>query len=406
MPVTPAPLSGLRVLDLSRVLAGPSCTQILGDMGADIIKVERPGTGDDTRQWGPPFQRDENGNDTSESAYYLSCNRNKRSIAIDITTAGGQALVHEMLRECDVLIENFKTGDLKKYGLDFESVHHRHPHIVYASITGFGQTGPMAAEPGYDLMVQAMGGLMAITGEPDGEPMKTGIAISDIMTGLYAAIGILGALHARQTTHMGQHVDVALLDCTMASLTNLAQYYLTGGDIAPRFGNAHATIVPYQSFAAADGWIVIAVGNDNQFARMAHAMGHGEWAADERFSTNRARLKNRTALIGMMTDSIRAQPRAHWVALLTDANIPCSPVNTIDQSFALDQAQARNMTIRMQHGGGTVNLVGSPLKFSGTPVQYRHAPPTCGQHTRDILREVLKRSDDDIEKFYKAGIIA
>lgn len=399
-------LSGLRVVDLSRVLAGPSCTQILGDMGADIIKIERPGFGDDTRKWGPPFVRDqETGEDTSESAYYLSCNRNKRSIAIDITKPEGQALVHDLLEKADILIENFKAGDLERYGLGWKQVAAKHPHIVYASITGFGQTGPLAGEPGYDLMAQAMGGMMSVTGEPNGEPMKIGVALSDITTGLYAAIGILAALNARQHTGRGQHVDVALLDCTLASLTNLAQYYLTSGTVAPRYGNAHSTIVPYQAFEAEDGWIVIAVGNDGQFARFAKALGHGEWAENPAYAANTARVMNRETLIPLIAAAIRSRPAADWVALMQDIDVPCGKVNTMDQVFAQDQIQAREMQIEMKHPAGKIELVGSPLKLSATPVSYRMPPPMAGEQTDQILQSILGLNAKDIETLRKKGAV-
>ena len=391
------PLSGLRVVDLSRVLAGPACTQILGDLGADVIKIERPSVGDDTRKWGPPFLKDQDGNDTTESAYYLSCNRNKRSIAIDITTADGQAIIHGLLEKSDILIENFKCGDLKKHGLDFDSVHARHPHIIYASITGFGQTGPLSSEPGYDLLVQAMGGLMAITGEPDGAPMKVGVALSDVMTGHYAAIGILSALHARHASGRGQHIDVALLDSTLASLTNLAQYFLTSGTPAPRYGNAHSTIVPYQAFEAADGWLVIAIGNDTQFARFAKSIGHGEWSTDPRFQTNSARVLHRDTLIPMIAAKILARPVTAWVDDMRNIDIPCGPVNRMDQVFAMDQITARDMKIKMN---GT-DLVGSPLKLSDTPVDYRLFPPREGEHTDQILSEVLGLKNTEINALRK-----
>ena len=399
------PLSGLRVVDMSRVLAGPVCTQILGDLGADIIKVERPGVGDDTRKWGPPYLKDRDGNNTTESAYYLSCNRNKRSIAIDITKPEGQAIIHDLLAASDIMIENFKAGDLKKYGLDFASVHEKHPHIIYASITGFGQTGPLSSEPGYDLLVQAMGGLMSITGEPDGAPMKVGVALSDVMTGLYAAIGILSALHARKESNKGQHIDVALLDCTLASLTNIAQYYLTSGTPAPRCGNAHSTIVPYQAFEASDGWLVIAVGNDTQFERFAKTIGHGEWAQDEKFATNSARVKNRETLVPMIADAIRKKTAAAWIKTMQDIDVPCGPVNRMDQVFALDQIAARDMKIDMQHPVNDTQLVGSPLKLSGTKVDYRLSPPMEGQHTEEILQNILKIDEKGIEKLKAEKIV-
>lgn len=401
------PLHGIRVLDLSRVLAGPSCTQMLGDLGADIIKIEKPGEGDDTRKWGPPYLKDADGADTTESAYYLSCNRNKRSVAIDITKPEGQALIHQLIEHCDIMIENFKTGGLKKYGLDYDSVKERHPRIIYASITGFGQTGPLAHEPGYDLMAQAMGGLMAITGEPDGAPMKVGVALSDVMTGLHAAIGILAALHKRKETGSGEHIDVALLDCTLASLTNLAQFYLTSGKTAKRWGNAHSTIVPYQAFEAADGWIVIAVGNDSQFARFAKLLGHGEWAESETFALNRNRVKNRDELISLIIPRIKEQPSAYWVEKLEDIDIPVGPVQSIDQAFAMEQVQARGMDIEMTHplSPAPVRLVGSPFKLTENPVDYRLPPPVCGADTESVLNELLRLGTEDLHKLKKQNII-
>lgn len=400
------PLQGLRVLDLSRVLAGPACTQILGDMGADIIKVERPGVGDDTRKWGPPFLKDADGNDTTESAYYLSCNRNKRSIAIDITTRSGQDIVHKLLEKSDVLVENFKVGNLSKFGLGYEQVKERHPHIIYASITGFGQTGPLAAESGYDFLVQAMGGLMAATGEPDEAPMKAGVALSDVMTGLYTAIGILAALHERKKSGLGQRVDLSLLDCTLASMTNLAQYYLTSGQVAPRLGNAHSTIVPYQAFKAQDGHVIIAVGNDTQFRRLSDALGQN-WADDERFATNSARVRHRAALTPQIESIIAQNTTAHWVALFRDIDVPGGPVNTMDQVFAQEQIAAREMRIRMDHPATSapIDLVGSPLKLSRSTVEYRLPPPIEGQQTRDILSHILSMKDDAIDALMKDGTI-
>ena len=387
-------LHKIRVLDLTRILAGPLCTQILGDLGADIIKIEKPGAGDDTRQWGPPFLKDADGNDTRESAYYICCNRNKRSVTIDITSTDGQELIHRLLDECDVMIENFKTGTLKKYGLDYDEVHKRHPHIVYCSITGFGQTGPLANEPGYDFLAQAMGGLMACTGNPGEEPMKTGVALGDVMTGLYAATGILAALRHRDETGEGQLIDLSLLDCTVAGMVNIAQYYLSAGMPPPRLGNAHPTIVPYQTFQTADGYIVIAVGNDAQFRRLAEFLGQ-DWADDERFSTNRQRVKNRAALISLMVPIIEKNTTGHWIEVLRKIDVPAGPVNTIDQVFAMEQVKARQMKVEMPHEptGQPLKMVGSPLKMSATPVSFRHAPPACGEHTEDVLREILGTED-------------
>ncbi len=400
-------LHDIRVLDLSRVLAGPACTQILGDLGADILKIEKPGAGDDTRFWGPPFLKDAQGGDTAESAYYLSANRNKRSASIDIAKTEGAALVDGMLARCDVLIENFKTGGLDKYGLGFDQVHQRHPHIVYCSITGFGRTGPLASEPGYDFIAQAMGGLMASTGVPDGEPMKTGVAVSDVMTGLYAAIGILAGLHRRRETGKGQLVDLGLLDVTLAGMTNLAQYYLTAGSPAQRAGNAHSTIVPYQAFATADGHIAIAVGNDAQFRRLCRAVGQEKWSDDSRFSTNPQRLRHRAALIPLLADILSTRTTAEWVDLFRSADVPAGPVNTMDRVFADEQVKAREMDIAMPHPltDRPVRLVGSPLKLSETPVAYRRPPPFAGQHTDEVLKELLGLDVSAINALRSSGVI-
>ena len=383
-------LHKIRVLDLTRVLAGPLCTQILGDLGADIIKIEKPGAGDDTRQWGPPFLKDAAGNDTTESAYYLCCNRNKRSVAVDIATKQGQELIHRLLEKCDVLIENFKTGGLEKYGLGYEEVNKRHPHIVYCSITGYGQTGPLAAEPGYDFLMQAMGGMMASTGMPDGEPMKSGIAISDIMTGLYAAIGILAALRRRDETGKGQLVDLSLLDCTVAGMVNVAQYFLTSGQVVPRLGNTHSTIVPYQAFETTDGHVIIAIGNDSQFKRFAEFLKQN-WANDEKFSTNRARLKNRDALTPQIATLLKQKNTDFWVKSFENIDVPVGPVNTMDQVFAMEQIKARQMEIELPHSlsAKPLHLVGSPLKMSETPVSFRRSPPLCGEHTEEVIKEIL-----------------
>ena len=309
-------LHNIRVLDLSRVLAGPYCTQMLGDLGAEIIKIEKPGAGDDTRLWGPPFLKDKDGNDTTESAYYLSINRNKKSVAVDIKTEAGQKIIHQLLEQSDILIENFKVGGLKQYGLGYEQLKTKYPKLIYCSITGFGQTGPMAEEPGYDLMAQAMAGLMAVTGEPDGAPMKVGVALSDIITGLNATIGILAALHHREQTGEGQRIDVALTDCTLASLTNLAQYFLTSGKPAPRLGNAHSTIVPYQAIQVKDGYIVVAVGNNEQFARFCAMIEKPEWVTDDRFAKNKNRVLNRATLIPMIEEAMKRETTGAELARL------------------------------------------------------------------------------------------
>lgn len=400
-------LGNIRILDLSRVLAGPFCTQILGDLGADVIKVERPGMGDDTRQWGPPFIKDANGNNTSESAYYLSANRNKKSVAIDIKTEGGQALIHKLIETSDVLIQNFKVGGLDKYGLGYNQIKQRHPHLIYCSISGFGQEGPLASEPGYDFLAQAMAGLMAATGEPDQPPMKVGVALSDIITGLNAAIGILAALHSREKTGKGQMVDVALTDCTLASLSNLAQYYLTSGNIAPRLGNAHSTIVPYQSFETADSHVIIAVGNNDQFARLCSALGEDEWAADERFARNASRVEYRAILVPMIAEIVITKTTDEWLTIFREADVPCGPVNTMDKVFDMEQIQYREMQIRMAHSlsGDKIDLVGSPIKLSETPASYDNPPPTCGQHTQEILEKLLGLREEEITQLKEQKII-
>lgn len=407
MPSQEQALKGIRVLDLSRVLAGPFCTQILGDLGADIIKVERPGRGDDTRKWGPPFLQDDEGRDTAESSYYLSANRNKRSIAIDMHSEEGRALLEQLIAQSDVLIENFRAGNLAKYGLSYEQIKERHPHLIYTSITGFGQTGPLATEPGYDFLAQAMAGLMAITGEPDGPPMKAGVALSDIITGLYAATGTLAALHHREKTGEGQHVDVALTDCTLAAMSNIAQYYLTSGKLSPRLGNAHATIVPYESFETADSHIILAIGNDDQFQRFCTLINKAGWADDPHYSTNSARVQNRDALVPQIAALMKSRSTADWLAALREIDVPCGPVNDMAQVFAEPQIQARSMEIEMKHSATAkpVKLVGSPLKLSETPVSYDRAPPVCGADTKDVLKELLDLPETHIDELARKNII-
>jgi crotonobetainyl-CoA:carnitine CoA-transferase CaiB-like acyl-CoA transferase len=405
-------LQHIRVVDLSRVLAGPTCTQILGDLGADIIKIERPDSdegrgGDETRFWGPPFVEDEQGNETTESAYYLCANRNKRSVAIDISKPEGQEIVHKLLESADVLVHNFKAHGLDKYGLGYDDIHKRHPHIIYCAISGFGQDGPLSREPGYDFLVQALGGLMASTGEPDGQPMKVGVALSDIMTGLYSVIGILAALHARNETGKGQLVDLSLLDCTIAGMANIAQYYLTSGNLAPRLGNAHSTIVPYQAFETSDGHVIVAIGNDRQFKRFAGALNHPEWAEDERFKTNSDRVRHREELVPLIIEEMKTKTTDQWVKLLQEIDVPGGPVNTMDQTFAMDQVKHRKMQVALDHplSPAPVQLIGSPLKLSETPVTYKKAPPTLGQHNHEILSELLNFSEEEITKLRDAGII-
>jgi len=392
-PPRPQPLAGVRVLDLSRVLAGPWASQILGDLGADVVKVERPGSGDDTRAWGPPYLQDADGQPTRESAYFLCTNRNKRSIAIDMASPGGQQQLQQLAAKADIVLENFKTGGLAQYGLDYASLNAINPRLIYCSITGFGQNGPYAARPGYDFLIQAMGGLMSITGVPDGEagagPQKVGVALTDILTGLYAAIGILAAVQERHRSGLGQHIDTALLDVQVAALANQASNYLVGGVVPHRMGNAHPSIVPYQSFPTADSDMILAVGNDGQFARFCQVAGRPEWAQDERFATNPQRVKHRAELIALLRQTTILRTTAEWVGALEQADVPCGPVNRLDEVFADPQVQARGIHVNLPHPLGTVATVASPVRLSATPVQYRMAPPLLGQHTEDVLRDWL-----------------
>ena len=389
------PLSGIRVLDLTRILAGPSSTQLLGDYGADIVKVEKPGTGDDTRAWGPPYVRDAEGNETSESAYYLSTNRNKRSIAVDIATPEGAATIRRLATKCDILVENFKVGGLKKYGLDYDSLKDANPSIIYCSITGFGQTGPNAALAGYDLMAQGYGGIMSLTGVPDGEPMKVGVGITDIMCGMYASTAILAALRHRDQTDEGQYIDIALVDSQVAWLINEGVNYLTSGEVPKRRGNQHPNIVPYQVFEVSDGYLIVAVGNDNQFVKFCGVLGHPELATDSRYTTNIKRIENRETLIETLVPIIANIDRQTMLTGMNAAGVTCGPINRLDEVFASDQVVARDMKISMPHplaGSGSVDLIGNPVKFSKTPVTYRKAPPVCGADTQDILADWLGES--------------
>lgn len=400
-------LSGLRILDLTRVLAGPICTQMLGDLGAEVIKIERPGTGDDTREWGPPFLQDEYGQDTAESAYYLCANRNKRSVAIDISRPEGQNLLHRLLAQCDVLVENFKVGSLAKYGLGYEQIRDRYPRLIYASITGFGQTGPLATEPGYDFLAQGMSGFMGVTGPIDGGPTKAGIAISDYVTGLYTVIGILAALNARTQTGRGQHVDSALLDCSIAMMTNVAQYFLTSGARPPRVGNAHTTVVPYQDFESADGHVIIVAGNDHQFRTLCTVMARTEWASDARFATNHDRVRHRDALLALMRPVIVGQTTAYWIEKLRAVDIPVGPIYQLDQVFTDPQVQAREMCIAMSHPASPspVSLIGCALKLSDTPAHYQSPPPRLGAHTESVLCSLGGLSPADIETLRTQKVI-
>lgn len=396
------------MLDLSRILAGPTCTQILGDLGADIVKVERPGAGDDTRKWGPPFLRDDEGHETSESAYYLCANRNKRSIDIDVSTARGQQLVRQLAAVSDVLIENHKVGALARYGLGYSQLKETHPRLVYCSITGFGQSGPYAERTGYDFLAQGMGGIMSVTGEPVGEPMKVGVGITDVMTGMYAAVAILGALRYRDDSGRGQHIDLALLDTQVAWLINAGQYYLTSGEVPPRLGNGHPNIVPYEVFPANDGFFILAVGNDEQFRRFCDFAEITQIAQDERFATNAARVRNRSTLIPLLKGATARYSVAHWIEGLERLKVPCGPVNRIDQVFSDPQVRFRKMRETMPYRsamGGTVDLIASPIRMSETPVTYRRPPPRLGEQTDEVLRELLGVEDDEIGSLRRAGVI-
>lgn len=404
------PLSHVKVLDLSRVLAGPWATQLLADLGAEVIKVERPGAGDDTRSWGPPFLKDAVGNPTREAAYYLCTNRNKKSVTIDITTAEGQRLVRGLAGHADVLVENYKVSGLARYGLDYESLKIELPRLVYCSITGFGQTGPYNSRAGYDFLVQAMSGLMSVTGRPDGEegagPMKAGIAVSDLFTGLYASTAILAALAHRDRNGRGQHIDLALLDVQVACMANQMTNYLYGGESPKRLGNAHPNVVPYQDFPTSDGYVIIAVGNDGQFARLCKEIGEPRWAADNRFATNGARVVNRVTLTKMLRQKTLQRTTAEWVATLEACEVPCGPINDIAKVFEDPQVKSRGMRIDVDHStAGPMPLVANPIKMSETPVTYRNAPPTLGQHTNEVLAVELGLDSEQIAKLRSQGVI-
>ena len=402
------PLNGIRVFDLTRVLAGPSCTQILGDLGADVIKIERPELGDDTRKYGPPFVLDVDGTETTESGYYLSANRNKRSVTLNLTGAEGQSLAKRMINQCQVLAENFKVGNLAKFGLDYTSLKAENPGLVYCSITGFGQTGPKAKRPGYDFMAQGLGGIMSITGPPGGEPHRVGVPIADLTAGLWAAISINAALRHREVTGEGQHLDISLLDTQVSLLSIQGLNYLTSGEVPGLLGNAHPNIVPYQVFPTADGNIIVAVGNDDQFKRYCEFAGVPELIDDERFVTNKARVQNREALTQILNDVMRQKPSAYWLEALEKIKITCGPINNIDQVFDDAQVAARGMRIEMNHpatGGEPLSLIGSPSKMSVTEVSYRHAPPMLGQHTEEVLEELLGLDAAECNRLREQGVI-
>jgi len=406
----PGPLSHLVVLDLSRVLAGPWCTQLLADLGATVIKVERPGAGDDTRAWGPPFLKDRDGRDTAEAAYYLACNRGKRSVAIDFTTPDGRRLVRELARGADVLVENYKVGGLAKYALDYPSMAALNPRLVYCSITGFGQRGPYADRAGYDFIIQGMSGFMSVTGEsddlPGGGPQKAGIAITDLMTGMYAAVAIQAALAHRDRTGEGQHVDCCLMDSAVAMLAVMNMNYLVGGRVPGRVGNAHVNIVPYQTFACADGHVIVAVGNDGQFAKFCEAAGEPAWSSDPRFARNADRVRNRATLVPMIAEVVKARTMREWLDALEPLGVPCGPINTLDRVFADPHVVAHGMRRDLAHPlAGTVPQVAFPVGLSATPSGSDEAPPLLGQHTREVLRERLALDDAEIARLASAGVI-
>jgi formyl-CoA transferase len=406
----PRALGHIRVLDLSRVLAGPWCSQNLADLGADVIKIERPGCGDDTRAWGPPYAKDADGKDTGEAAYYLSANRGKRSVTVDIASSEGQALIRELAREADVVLENYKVGQLKRYGLDYASLKAVKPDLVYCSITGFGQDGPYAHRAGYDFLIQGMGGLMSVTGErdelPGGGPQKAGVALTDLMTGMYATIAVLAALTHRDRTGEGQYIDMALLDTQVAMLANVGSNYLTSGKAPKRWGNAHANIVPYQTFACSDGHIIVAAGNDGQYQKFVEAGGRPELAADPRFATNPQRVANRDVLVPLLAEMVATRGRNEWIAMLEAVGVPCGPINDVGEVFANEQVRARGMAVELAHpSAGKVTLVRSPMKMSSTPATSDKAPPLLGQHTDEVLRDVLKRSGDEIAALRARGVV-
>ena len=403
-------LSHLKVLDLTRVLAGPWCTQTLADLGADVIKVERPGSGDDTREWGPPYARDADGRDTTEAAYYLAVNRNKRSVTIDLAHAEGQTLVRRLAEGADVVVENYKVGQLARYGLDYASLAAVKPDLVYCSVTGFGQTGPYAPRPGYDFIIQGMGGFMSVTGErddlPGGGPQKAGVAIADLFSGAHATIAILAALAHRDRTGEGQHVDVALLDVQVAMMANMASNFLASGEPPRRWGNAHPNIVPYQVFQASDGWIIVATGNDGQFRRFVAAGGEPQLGTDPRWATNPQRVRARDELVPLLAAMVAKKTKKEWIDALEANNVPCGPINDLAEVFDDPQVRSRGMRVDLPHPkAGTVSVPGSALKLSATPVEYRAAPPLLGQHTEEVLGEWLGLGADEVAALRGRGVV-
>ena len=402
------PLSHIRVLDLTRILAGPWATQNLADLGAEVIKIERPGSGDDTRAWGPPFLKDRHGEDSAESAYYLSVNRGKKSVTLDIAAPEGGRIARELAAKCDVLVENYKVGGLKKYGLDYESLRKLNPGLIYCSVTGFGQDGPYAARPGYDFIFQGMGGFMSITGErddlPGGGPQKAGIAVTDVLTGLYACIAINAAIVHRERTGQGQCIDMALMDTLVAFNANQILNYWCSGDIPRRWGNAHINICPYQVFATSDGHLILAVGNDSQFRNFCKAAGREELSEDARFRTNPDRLKNRDLLVPIVEAIMRGRSKNAWVSALEAAGVPCGPINNMQEVFENPQVRHRGLRVEIPHPAGSVPTVASPMRFSETPVTYDVPPPMLGQHTDEILQGLLGMSAQQITDLRESGV--
>src|SRR3954467_7364803 len=406
----PGPLAHIRVLDLSRVLAGPWTGQNLADLGAEVIKIERPGAGDDSRAFGPPWVKDRAGNETSDSAYFTSANRGKKSVTVNIAVAQGQALVRELARRCDVLIENYKYGDLARYGLGYDDLRESNPGLVYCSVTGFGQTGPYRQRPGYDFMIQGMGGMMSVTGEPDGAPgggpQRAGVPIADIITGMYASIAICAALAPRERSGQGQHLDLALLDSQIALLAYQNTNYFSTGKPPQRIGNLHPNIVPYQPFRCADGEVILACGNDNLYRKFCEAAGCAELAGDARFATNAKRVENRAELTRLLAAVFKKRSKTEWLELLEAAGVPNGPINNVAQVYQEPQVKARGIRMELSHAAGaSLPLVASPMRFSETPVEYRQAPPVLGQHTDEVLRTLLKKSAEDIARLRAAKVI-
>lgn len=404
------PLSHIRILDMSRILAGPWASQTLADLGAEVIKIERPGKGDDTRAWGPPFLKDGNGVDTTETAYFLCANRGKKSLTVDIAKEAGRAIILDLACRSDVLIENFKTGDLARYGLGYADLKALNPELIYCSVTGFGQSGPFSEQAGYDFMIQGTGGLMSLTGTPDGptrgEPMKVGVPVADLMTGMYATVAILASLARRDRGGGGEHIDMALLDCQVAMLSNQGQNFLISEQLPKRYGNAHPNVVPYQAFPTYDGHLILAIGNDFQFGKFCQAAGNPSLTSDERFSTNADRVRNRDQLIPALSALLLKRSTDEWMDLLGPLGVPCGPINRLDQTFAHPQVKHREMQIELSHPlSGTVPLVANPIRFTEHPIEYDMPPPLLGQHTDELLRGLLGLSEERIMTLRAAGAV-